>query len=134
MSRTTPEGRVLRAITTYLRGLRAEGEPVTWLKLHGHPQQEAGWPDLMICYASVFCGMEVKPPGGDAEPIQAQRIKQIRLAGGVAGVVRSVDDVRDLLVEVKKRRPSIGAGDQIGKSPARAHRDGESLLYRGALA
>lgn len=66
-------------------------------KTHGGADQIRGLPDLVGCYHGYFLAMEVKKPGKDATPLQAFTIQQIRLAGGIAGVVHSVEEALDLL-------------------------------------
>ena len=78
-----------------LRVLKAEGCYV--LNVHGNSHQDAGTPDLLVCYGGRFVGMEIKLPGAYAKPIQRARLRQIEAAGGVAGVVRSVSDALELL-------------------------------------
>ena len=49
---------------------------------------------------SVFVGIEVKrETGGVVTDEQNSWIKRIRIAGGIAGVARSVDDARDIITE-----------------------------------
>lgn len=92
------QGRIVRAI----------------LKLHpqafifhpvGSPFQTAGIPDLLVCIEGLFVGIEVKwaRPGEShqhalsrATPQQRQQIQLIMRAGGMAGVVASVDEALDL--------------------------------------
>ena len=45
-----------------------------------------------------FLAVEVKSAKGKATPEQLAFIEAVRAAGGVAGVVRSVDDLRELLL------------------------------------
>lgn len=66
-------------------------------KVHGGPTMMVGLPDLIMCYRGVFIGMEVKMPEGKVAVIQERRIEEIRTAGGIAGVVRSVSDAMALL-------------------------------------
>ena len=53
---------------------------------------DAGTPDLLVCHGGRFIAMEVKKPGQYPTAIQRHRIAQIQAAGGVATVVRSVED------------------------------------------
>lgn len=66
-------------------------------KIHGGPTMMVGLPDLILCYRGVFIGMEVKMPEGKVAKIQERRIEEIRSAGGLSGVVRSVSDAIALL-------------------------------------
>src|SRR5215831_832083 len=91
---TQPEARIVRIIKAYLesRGARV-------FKIHGgdNPFQEAGIPDLIVCYQGQFIGLEVKIPGNKPSPIQRTIIKQIKASGGIAAVVYSIEDVALLL-------------------------------------
>src|SRR5215472_13337722 len=91
---TQPESRIVKQIKYYLesRGARV-------FKIHGgdNPFQEVGILDLVVCYQGQFLGLEVKMPGNKPSPIQKAIIKQIRASGGIAGVVRSIEDVALLL-------------------------------------
>ena len=69
-------------------------------KTHGAIDQQRGLPDIICCYKGRFIGLEVKRPGRDATELQAFTIKQIRLAGGIAGVVHSVEEAVTLLQTV----------------------------------
>jgi len=53
---------------------------------------DAGTPDLLVCHGGRFFAMEVKKPGQYPTAIQRHRLAQVRAAGGVATVVRSVED------------------------------------------
>ena len=60
-----------------------------------------GIPDVIGALRNgQFYGIEVKAHGGKVSPIQQQRIEQIRLAGGLAFVAWSVDDVIEQLATV----------------------------------
>jgi hypothetical protein len=60
-------------------------------KIHGGPTMMAGLPDLILCYRGLFVSLETKmPEGRGASPAQRLRMRQIRRAGGISYVVRSV--------------------------------------------
>ena len=74
--------------------------PVAWYyKTHGGGMTRAGVPDIIACYRGVFVGIEIKAEGNYPTKLQLHELEQIRSAGGVAGVVYSVEDVRELLKE-----------------------------------
>jgi len=54
-------------------------------------------PDIVGVLEGRFFGLEVKLPGNQATPLQLYQIDQIQQSGGIAGVVYSVDDVKELL-------------------------------------
>lgn len=57
-----------------------------------------GLPDIVGCYKGHPIWFETKmPEGDDPTPIQRHRHKQIKAAGGLVAVVRSVDDAMDVL-------------------------------------
>lgn len=60
-------------------------------KVHGGPTMMVGLPDLVICYRGRYIALETKMPEGKGpSPAQRLRIHQIRRAGGLSYVVRSV--------------------------------------------
>jgi hypothetical protein len=69
-------------------------------KTHGAADQRRGLPDIICCYQGYFVGLEVKRPGRRATPLQAFTLEQIRQAGGIAGVVHSVEEALELLQSV----------------------------------
>jgi hypothetical protein len=56
-----------------------------------------GTPDILACYRGRFVALEVKTPSGRPTLLQEAQLDAIRDAGGVAAVVRSVDDVKTVL-------------------------------------
>lgn len=81
---------------TYLRSrikraLERE-RPGFWVVIHGSAMQQAGLPDLVGVYQGRFCGLEVKVPGQKPTTIQRHTLDAILLAGGIAGVVTSVEE------------------------------------------
>jgi hypothetical protein len=63
-------------------------------KEHGGQYGTAGIPDLIVCYKGKFIALEAKVGKNQPTRLQAATIKQIRNAGGVAVVVRSLEDVK----------------------------------------
>jgi len=64
--------------------------------MHGNAYSGRGWPDIIGCYCGLFFGLEVKCEGSAVTPLQVERLNQIRDAGGVASIVRSIDDLIEL--------------------------------------
>lgn len=58
---------------------------------------KSGVPDLICCVGGRFVAFEVKTPRGHVSPLQEYNIEKIREAGGLAFVVRSVDQVENAL-------------------------------------
>lgn len=70
-------------------------------KIHGNIYSR-GIPDLLVCYRSYFIGLEVKTPENKdgATKLQAANLRQVRRAGGLGFVVRSVGAVDRILDHV----------------------------------
>jgi len=83
---------IQKAITKYIEGLGGYVAKVV-------TASKAGVPDLVVCYQGRFYGLEVKTLTGRVAPIQTYNLKKIGEAGGVGVVVRSVADVREILVK-----------------------------------
>ena len=66
-------------------------------KEHGGMYGTAGIPDIIGCVKGRFFGFEVKNETGQPTALQSATIRKIKEAGGVAVVVRSVDEVRTVL-------------------------------------
>lgn len=56
-----------------------------------------GMPDLMAIYKGHLVGLEIKTDTGKATEIQKRWLQNIRNAGGYADIIRSVEDVNNLL-------------------------------------
>ena len=66
-------------------------------KEHGGQYGTAGIPDIIVCYKGRFYGLEAKVGRNKPTRLQEATIEQIRRAGGVAVVVRSVDEVKEIM-------------------------------------
>jgi hypothetical protein len=79
--------------------------PKAWVrKIHGNQFQHVGIPDYLCCIEGLFFGLEVKVPSGKATPAQLYEGKKLHLAGGVFGIVTSVDEAVDFVrAELAKR-------------------------------
>ncbi len=94
-----PEAKVLRDVTKYLKTV-----PGLWfVKIAGGPRQRRGLPDLHITWLGRSIWIELKAPGEDATPLQESTLRKIRAAGGMAEVVRSADELKELLEPLEKR-------------------------------
>lgn len=60
---------------------------------------KTGCPDLLVCYKSIFVGIEVKAPGklGNLTKIQEAQLEKIKEAGGNAYVVDSLESVKEIV-------------------------------------
>ena len=66
-------------------------------KEHGEMYGTAGIPDLIICLNGRFVAFEVKTETGVVSKLQEQTINKITAAHGIARVVRSVDEVEEII-------------------------------------
>ena len=92
-----PETKLMRQI---LSALRKRG--VYARRIAGSNYQHVGLPDIWCCVDGKLICLEVKTETGRLSKIQKLEIERIRRAGGIAEVVRSVDQAIGL-VEVKRR-------------------------------
>lgn len=82
-----------------MKAMRGHGAFV-W-KNHGSPLMMAGLPDITGVYRGRFIGIETKMPGGKGPSlVQILRHAQIREAGGVVEVARSVSDALNVLARM----------------------------------
>jgi len=65
---------------------------------------ERGVPDVLCCVDSVFVGIEIKGSGDRITPIQAAQAKRIIEAGGECYVVKSLNDFKQRLQNIKRLR------------------------------
>lgn len=87
------ESDIVRAILKYLKTIP---NCFAW-KEHGGMYGTAGVPDIIACIGGRFYAFEVKTDKGKATALQEATIRKIQNAGGIAVIVRSVDEVRVLL-------------------------------------
>lgn len=90
-----------------IRRAVADRWPEAWLfKVVGSPYQMTGVPDLLVCGDGHLVGLEVKHPKpgetlahaeGRASPTQHVQIERIRMAGGTAEVVTSVEQALEVV-------------------------------------
>ena len=90
------ESDIVRAILKYLKTVP---DCFCW-KEHGGMYGTAGIPDIICCYHGKFVAFEVKTEKGKTTALQESVINKIQNCDGKAVVVRSVDEVRNLLEEM----------------------------------
>ena len=61
-----------------------------------------GTPDILCCVGGKFLALEVKSEIGKLSESQRDIIKEIERCGGIARVVRSVEEVREILSEIER--------------------------------
>ena len=80
------------------------GEYLTARRLfHRRNQAQAslsGLPDREVLYKGILVGLEVKTPTGAVKEHQKRILQMYNTHGGVGAVVRSVDDVKDILFHI----------------------------------
>lgn len=64
-----------------------------------------GYSDLFLCVRGIFVVAEMKDDVGVATPHQEDFIRDIKKAGGIGGVCRTVKEVADLVEQAKRRVP-----------------------------
>lgn len=80
-----------------------DAEPgVHYLNVHGSAYQPAGFPDFFVCVNGRAVAMELKIHPNFATPMQKMRLRQLRDAGAVARVCRSLEDVASTVWAVKE--------------------------------
>ena len=87
------ESHVIRVIMKYLKSVPR----CFFWKEHGGMYGTAGIPDIIACIGGRFFAFEAKIQDGKVTKLQEATIRKIRAAGGVAVVVRSADEVRDVI-------------------------------------
>ena len=80
-------------IKAYLKTI----DSLFFFKEHGGLYGTAGVPDIICCYKGLFIAFEVKTNDGKTTALQDATIKRIRKAGGIAEIVRSVDEVKRII-------------------------------------
>ncbi|MFI3162919.1 MAG: VRR-NUC domain-containing protein [Bacillota bacterium] len=87
------ESDLVKKIKAYL----ATVEDCFYWKEHGGQYGTAGIPDIIVCYKGRFIAFEVKVGTNKPTVLQAITIKKILKAGGYALVVRSIEEVREII-------------------------------------
>lgn len=73
-----------------------------WFKVHGHPGQLRGLPDIIGVYRGRFIGLEVKVPHRKDRVTELQKrvLEEISQAGGMGQVVTSKEEALQVLDRV----------------------------------
>lgn len=86
-----PETKIQNDIVSYLKKNRI----LVWRI--SDPYLMAGFPDLLVCYQGRFVALEVKTDTGRPTGQQEFIMKMINEQGGIAKIVRSVEDVKNII-------------------------------------
>lgn len=89
------ENEIVKQIKEYLKTVK---DCFFW-KEHGGQFGTAGIPDIIACIKGRFVALEVKTAEGKLTLLQAITLKQIQRAGGIAAVVRSVEEARAVIAK-----------------------------------
>lgn len=92
------ESKITAEIMQYLKTL----DKCFFWKEHGGMYGTAGIPDIICCYKGLFLAFEVKKPDGRLTKLQEKTIKDIQAAGGQAYVVRSVEEVKNVIQHIEE--------------------------------
>lgn len=90
------EGTITKNIIKYIKSKGGMAE-----KIHGNAMS-IGRPDINACYRGQCLRLEVKSPDHNNQASQAQLINlaEWERAGAISKVVRSVDEVKEILDEI----------------------------------
>lgn len=89
-----------KAIENKIKAYLKTIDGLFYFKEHGGLYGRAGLPDIIVCFNGLFIGLEVKTDSGELTPLQSATIKRIRDCGGIAEVVRSVEDVINIISRI----------------------------------
>ena len=91
------EAQLIKKIREFLK---KQPECFFW-KEHGGQYGTTGIPDVIVCYKGRFVAFEAKVGKNTTTKLQDYTIEEIRKAGGIAEVVRSVEEVERTLQKVE---------------------------------
>jgi hypothetical protein len=91
-----------RALVKLILFWLQEQADVWCMKTLGGPLQRRGVPDIIGCVGGIFFGLEVKTDDGKVSVLQHLELNRIAKAKGYATVVRSVDDVKRHVADLRE--------------------------------
>ncbi len=89
---------IIAAIKEYLKTINN----CFYWKEHGGQYGVAGIPDIIVCYRGRFIAFECKVGNKQPTVLQAVTIRKIIKAGGYALVVRTVEEVKQVIEAFSK--------------------------------
>lgn len=95
------ESRVQSSILGYLNSLSG-----VWT-VKTVATNKRGTPDILACIYGVFVAFEVKRPGGKPTRLQQLQCDAIKKAGGIAVVVDSLDDAKQVVNAISEHTYSV---------------------------
>lgn len=90
------EGRIKQRLRIYLSSIGA-----FWSNVQGGRGSKPGDPDIVVCYKGRYIGIESKTPENRLSKIQKERRTEIINAGGQYWVIRSLDELKKKIEELK---------------------------------
>lgn len=93
------EADLLKAVTDWLEPQKREGIKVIRIC----DRYNKGYSDLFICVRGQFVVAELKDDTGVESPHQKLFIKEMKEAGAIGAVCRTVKEVAELVEEAKRR-------------------------------
>ena len=84
------EAQIQNKIIKYLNGIGA-------YTVKTISTNRSGTPDVICCLEGKFIALEVKTQKGRVSELQKHHIEQINNSGGLAAVVRSVEEVKEII-------------------------------------
>ena len=93
-----------KAIENKIKQYLKTVEDLYFFKEHGGLYGTAGVPDIICCYKGRFIAIEVKAPDGKATALQDATIRRIIGAGGIARIVRSLEEVKSIIGGVNETK------------------------------
>ena len=87
------ESDLIMKIKNYLKGVK----DLFFWKEHGGMYGTAGIPDIIVCYRGKFIAFEAKVGKNKPTVLQEVTIRKILKAGGYATVVRTVEEVKQII-------------------------------------
>jgi len=87
------ESDLIVKIKNYLKGVK----DLFYWKEHGGMYGTAGIPDIIVCYRGKFIAFEAKVGKNKPTVLQEVTIRKILKAGGYATVVRTVEEVKQII-------------------------------------
>lgn len=65
----------------------------------------SGSPDIICCYKGLFIALEIKADKGRISKLQSYHLEQIKKSGGIAAIVRSVEDAKKVFEDIEDEEP-----------------------------
>lgn len=78
-----------------------DSQGIFWSMVTGGAYSKKGDPDLIICVDGRFVAIEGKTEDGYQSNIQKTRMRQIRESGGEYAVARSLEELKQVVWEVR---------------------------------